>query len=484
MAFGVNPNYIEELYLETFTPQQFLAIAIESAQTQGWHIRFMSDTGFIAYTNLKKFRHNSKFTFRIQGDKAIVKSETTGIEMMDWGRNKRNLTKFRNTFIDIRYSQSPEELEQKYQELQPKLASQEKDILTQPTNDTFLSFFIPRTNYFITPIVVDLNILIFILMVICGVGFIVPEAQSILKWGANFRPSTLDGEWWRLITNFFLHFGIIHLLMNMYALLYIGLLLEPHLGKAKFLAAYFLTGITASVASLWWHELTISAGASGAIFGMYGVFLAMLTTNLIEKTERRMQLTSIGVFVAYNLLNGVNGNIDNAAHIGGLMSGLVIGYAYTKSLKKPEEKKIGYSTIGILSIVILSISCVVYNKIPKDIVQWQKKLESFSSIEKKALEIYKLPRDAPKDELLSDISLNGIDLWNENKEIINKAEKLKIPELLHEKDRKLLDYCDLRLNSYTLIYKKINENTNIYDDSLEVYNEQIQELINSLSKKQ
>ena len=129
--------------------------------------------------------------------------------------------------------------------------------------------------------------------------------------------------------------------------LYIGLLLEPRLGTIRFLGAYILTGIAASITSLWWHDLTISAGASGAIFGMYGVFLAMLTTNLIEKSARKALLTSIGVFVFYNLVNGMKGGIDNAAHIGGLVSGLLTGYAFYPSLKRPEAINLKFSLIKI-----------------------------------------------------------------------------------------------------------------------------------------
>ena len=70
---------------------------------------------------------------------------------------------------------------------------------------------------------------------------------------------------------------------------------------------------------------------------MYGVFLAMLTTNFIEKTTRKALLTSIGVFVGYNLLNGMKDGIDNAAHIGGLMAGLVIGFAFVPSLKNQTK---------------------------------------------------------------------------------------------------------------------------------------------------
>jgi rhomboid protease GluP len=110
-------------------------------------------------------------------------------------------------------------------------------------------------------------------------------------------------------------------------LLYIGLLLEPYLGKTRFLTAYLISGIAASMTSLWWNDLTISAGASGAIFGMYGVFLALLSTNLLDKSVKKVLFTSIAVFAGYNILNGLKSNsgIDNAAHIGGLISGLIIG---------------------------------------------------------------------------------------------------------------------------------------------------------------
>lgn len=164
------------------------------------------------------------------------------------------------------------------------------------------------------------------------------------------------------------------------------------MGRTRFISAYLLTGITASLASLWLHDLTISAGASGAIFGMYGVFLAMLTTNLIEKAARKALLTSIAVFVGYNLIYGLKGGIDNAAHIGGLLGGLVIGYALIPSLKKPNDNKLKFGTIGLLTTLILASSFVVYRKLPNDIATYDVKIKEFVTMEAMALEVYSLPR--------------------------------------------------------------------------------------------
>ena len=79
-----------------------------------------------------------------------------------------------------------------------------------------------------------------------------------------------------MLTCCFVHIGLFHLLFNMYALLFIGMALEPGMGKWKFATAYLLTGILASLASTAWHNNTVSAGASGAIFGMFGVYIALL----------------------------------------------------------------------------------------------------------------------------------------------------------------------------------------------------------------
>ncbi len=368
MAVGFTPKHIEIIPLKDLSQEQFLVLANETAIKKGWKIGYISVNGLIAYTNNGMFSWNAEIKIKIENGIANIQSVSTGNEMMDWGKNKKTILNFIATFEELKPTLTKEELDAKYQELNKQLVSQEKDILSLPPATTtekikdFFSIFKPVQGFFITPILLDLNILIFILMTIGGADIMSPGNEILLNLGANFRPMTLEGEWWRLFTNCFLHIGIIHLVMNMYALLYIGVLLEPHLGRTRFICAYLLSGIAASIASIWWHDMTISAGASGAIFGMYGVFLAMLTTNLIEKTARKSLLTSIGVFVVYNLINGLKGGIDNAAHLGGLISGLFIGYAFIPSLKKNNENKLKFGTIGVVSIVILISSFIVYKK--------------------------------------------------------------------------------------------------------------------------
>ena len=115
------------------------------------------------------------------------------------------------------------------------------------------------------------------------------------------------------------------------------LFLEPLLGSLRLALIYLLTGLVGSVASLLWYEGIVSVGASGAVFGLYGVFLALLLTKVFPPAMKKAFLVSTVVFVGYNLLLGLGGGIDNAAHIGGLVSGLVTGFCLYPFLKQKEE---------------------------------------------------------------------------------------------------------------------------------------------------
>lgn len=417
MAFGLSPKYTRDFPLDDLTAEQFLILAMEAAKKLGWNIGQTTETGFIAFTGFSMSSWSEEVQVNITGSNANLKSACTGNQLMDWGKNKKNIENLITTLQELKASYSSEELMLKYEELKPKLTGEQGHLSqSTPTKEGIsgvLGFFRPVPGYFVTPILINLNLVIFIGMILSGVHWMTPANESLIAWGANFRPVTLEGGWWRLITNCFLHIGVFHLLMNMYALLYIGLLLEPYLGRVKFAAAYLLTGFTASIASLYWNDLTISAGASGAIFGMYGIFLAMLTTNLIEKSARKALLTSIAVFVGYNLLNGLkpDSSIDNAAHIGGLLTGLIIGYAFVPSLKKPDETKLKFGMVSLLFTLLLIFSFTVYNLIPNDIGTYETKMKDFASMEATALEVYSLPPDTPNDKLLDAIKNRGILYW-------------------------------------------------------------------------
>jgi len=150
-------------------------------------------------------------------------------------------------------------------------------------------------------------------------------------------------------------------MMNMYALLYIGLFLEKIIGSRKLITAYILTGLFSALLSIIAHPETISAGASGSIFGLYGIFLFYLIFNhKIEKNQRKSLLYSIGIFVIYNLLLGAGKEeIDNAAHIGGLVSGIVLGMMYLFA-DKNESQRTSWHIPPVAEIIFLIVFSILF----------------------------------------------------------------------------------------------------------------------------
>jgi len=180
----------------------------------------------------------------------------------------------------------------------------------------------------VTQLIFGINVAVFLGMVLAGVSITDPTSQELLHWGANSGQFTLAGEWWRLITNVFLHIGFVHIALNMWCLWSVGTLCESLYGSWTFAAVYLICGVSGSLASIAWHPYGVSAGASGAIFGIAGALLASIKFGefSLPRSLVTSQFSCLIGFVVYNLIFGaISGRTDNAAHVGGLAAGLVMG---------------------------------------------------------------------------------------------------------------------------------------------------------------
>lgn len=350
----------------------------------------------------------------------------------------------------------------------------------------FLLIFEFRKGYILTPSLIYVNLLVFIAMTYSGISPFSPETESLVNWGANFRPLISEGQWWRILSAIFLHGGIIHLIFNMYALYYAGLILEPLLGKRRFLAIYLLSGIVSSVVSVWWQEFTVSVGSSGAIFGMYGTFIALYFTNFLKDHINKELFISISIFLVFSLLSGFqpDSGVDNAAHIGGLIAGAIMGFAMIPSLIHYES--IGWKKNTIILLIILtiggSIQTILSLKDKSDIyAYYAREMDRFESIEVMALDFYQLPEDTPTEDLLNEIERRGIYYWNQNIKLVEKLNELDLPEELKNSNELLKVYCKKRIQCYELLYKKLDSNSDDYDKEIEDCHQEIESIINELN---
>jgi membrane associated rhomboid family serine protease len=189
-----------------------------------------------------------------------------------------------------------------------------------------------------TPVTVGLiaiNVLVFVATLMGGAELFKPIGTVQIAWGSNFGPYTMDGDWWRLLTSLFIHFGIIHIAMNMLALAVFGPLIERLYGSVTYLLIYLLAGMAGGLASVAWHPGVNSAGASGAIFGILGALLAapLRAGDTFPVDIVRSIRHWFVVFLVWSLYAGFKSKgIDHAAHLGGLVSGFIIGLAAARPI--------------------------------------------------------------------------------------------------------------------------------------------------------
>lgn len=214
------------------------------------------------------------------------------------------------------------------------------------------------------------NTAVFLLMVAKGVSFWTTNEYQALKWGADVAQLTLgQHQYWRLFTANFIHIGFVHLAFNMIVLFGLGRLAEYFFSATDFLLLYIYTGLCSALLGVVWEPMATSAGASGAIFGISGVMLTtlMFADLPITKESKEKVLNSVIWFTVANLFIGgienylpgiFHARIDNAGHIGGLVSGMVVGGVLCKHLGESEADREyrGWAWVTLLAVFLVLLA--------------------------------------------------------------------------------------------------------------------------------
>jgi|SRR5579859_2123916 len=212
-------------------------------------------------------------------------------------------------------------------------------------------------DYPVTAGLVAVNVAVFVAMVVGGGSMTHFSNGDIIRWGANWGILTLGGEYWRLLSAAFVHANIIHIALNMWCLLYLGRLSERLFGRWQTAVIYLLTGVGGSLLSLAWESDRLSVGASGAIFGLAGAILSGVKFGDLSITsgEKRSIFSSVVFFAGFSFFMGMRGNTDNMCHMGGFISGLIIGLP----LAVPSSSKGKHTLVQAITLVITAALLVV-----------------------------------------------------------------------------------------------------------------------------
>lgn len=457
MAFSLNHQKSRQLELGEFSREQFLVLALEAAQNADWDIGQVSAHGFSAFTRFSLSSFSEEVSVGIQEDRALITSECVGTQLFDWRKNYRNLQTFRKHFEEVKSQLSSDQLENRYSYLQQEHGFSETAALDLPSrkaSPTFFSLFLPKGGYFITPILLNLNLLIFLTMAIIGVNGVNPDMVTLINWGGNYQLKTLDGEIWRLLTCTFLHASIFHVLMNMFALVSIGTLLEPLLGRTRFLTAYLVCGLLASLTSVWWTSTLVAIGASGAIFGLYGLFLALLFSDYLEPAARKAFMLSTAIYLTLTLVDGLTSRgIDNAAHFGGLLAGMACGFIFLPALRNKTQKNLQRITLALPVVLAIALISTGYKLIPNNLKLYKEKVAEFKINQAKASEVYDLEASDLQNPKAATLIKTGTYYWTKNLKIADEIAQLNLTKPYYDNSDLMRNYSEIRLKQYELIRK-------------------------------
>jgi len=488
------PEKSQTLIVNGQSASSLLALAYGTCEKLGWNIKYAGENILVAYTPRSGFRWDMEITIQTTDDQLTVTSKMIHNESFDMmGRNRKNINEFMSNFESVRDSSTDPSIQSWNKKIEilklDTIKAAEEEVKQAAEMDKVMN--LSSGNLYATYAIIGINALVFVAMVATGVNFFAPAPIDVLKWGGNLSVLTLSGDWWRLFTCMFLHFGILHVGLNMYALFMAGVYLEPMLGKLRYLTAYICTGLLSSLVSTIWlkDKFTIAAGASGAVFGMYGVFLALLTTNIIPKQLRNAMLQSTLIFVAYNVFYGFKpgSGIDNSAHLGGLLTGFVIGYLYWLTLKSQGPKlSANLATLIIMGVTAASIYFFLQQQTVNttesekarrelkdagyaDSDKFLSSYNEFVELQDKAIALFN-DTTLSADDFKRTAKEVSYPSWEKADALLTAMDKMDVSENDHQKVKLLMKYVELRKEELRLREEII---TNPAEDQMKKLDETI-----------
>lgn len=455
LSWGYSPKIEKYIPLGDFPADQYLIIAQQAVENLGWKLSHLSESGLIAYTNLSFQSYSEEISIRIVSNFAIFKSECVGIQLLfnDYGKNEQNLDKFFHEFEYVQF-QLKDVWAERLTDFHAYISTQDDQyferspLAVKDKIKNVFYLFLPQKGYLVTPILLYLNIAFYI---VCSAylsyvfrinlgGDVDAEnmrpimEQAHLRLGVNSRDALLlNNEVWRLLSQQFFHFNFLHLFFNMYALVYIGLMIENKLGSGKTLIVYLLTGICGGLLSIITYKTAFMGGASGSVMGLFGAFLALLLSHAFEKNVSRALLISTLIVVAFMLFNGLIGyNIDNSGHVGGLVFGFILGYLIYNSVFLKQKVGI-YLRVTFSVLLVLVLGLVVIKSSPRyQIKEYQALIHEYVENEREFSRLYFLNNEMSATEKLAQVKTYGVDIWKKNLAIVKKMNAM----VLIDQDKK------------------------------------------------
>jgi rhomboid protease GluP len=447
--------------MENRSPAEQLLITRIAMEQMDWEISEITTQSITAFTrfSFRSWNEQVSATFTEDGELELY-SVSTGAQVIDFGRNRENIKRLVNIIEEIDMTITPEGLA-----AENPLTTAPRLSHSRPVVKGRFGVFRPVSGYFITPILIGINVFIYLLLALVtlyrGGSWWMIDTDLLEIYGANYKEVTLFGEPWRLLSAAFLHADVLHLFFNMYGIMICGVYLEPLLGKWRYLLVYISCAIMASLGSLWWYDITPSIGASGALFGLFGFIFTLLLRRFLPPGERRALLISIGIYIALRLsLVFFTSQIDHAAHISGLLTGMLIAQILYAGLKTPRlQMKSTWAAGSIVLALIISI----YFLLPRDVSIYIEKVQKLGYNFTMAQGSYAVGSEKMREKWLQNF---GIYYMDENLRIMDEIDSLSLSRDSRERNKIMRKLFLTQRNMFAYSYRTLREGRNAYDKQI------------------
>jgi membrane associated rhomboid family serine protease len=306
----------------------------------------------------------------------------------------------------------------------------------------------------VTYVLFGLNLLLWIVMVGAGVDAYKPGNAAMVAWGANFGPLVSDGQWWRLLTAMFVHGDIFHLGFNLYFLWSVGRMCEQIFGRAAYTAVYLASGLLANLVAVVWQPDVISCGASAALFGVFGAFLAFALRRrnmLPEEFVRAVRFNAV-LLIGMNLVIGlVVPEISIIAHVAGLLAGFGLGYLILVLAEKPVNTPREANALRMRAVAIASLSSVLVLVVGVLVLpRWENPMPLFERFGARHDELFARYDAAEPAERVAVIEGELLPFVGEAERSLRELELERVPGDLREMVEDQIRYYELRGQAFTL----------------------------------
>ena len=488
-------NLQKYIYAEACTEKEMLVLAADTCRQLNWM------TTSISHGQLNAFTHNPSLSWaclieiQIQSDKLEITCSGVSPAGFTWGREKKYLDQFLVTYSKLKRQASIGSLESRYTELvkekplaQETLTSHSETLLESFSPDEktevrpitkiikapspgFLNVFF--LQYRATPWIMIILLAIPTLLWAEGLRFY-PFSNELMNMGASNQLMTMNNEWWRLFSSLFIPSDPWQWALNLVAIVFAGMILEPSIGVVRMLLVMITAGTSTSMMGLVLYSDRVFCGITPFAVGLWGAVLVLrFTTDAVAIQALRTGLPSLLVacLIQIRFMDYISASPSMVAT--GFIAGVITMLLMLPSVKNNEDVTLQMATPPLILVFYAILLWMIWFSLPKDLIRYREIHNEIGANHQLAEEAYRKANRSTGRQKMILMKGEVIRNWNKNIRLVNESRKLNLPDSLLEKNNWLLQLYILKSNRTRLEINQIEKGVENFENKIKRFDDNI-----------